>query len=286
MKKFLWLVVCIVLCSNADAQLLYEISGKGLNRPSYILGTHHAVPVSSLTQVDNVFRCYNRCDAVVGEIVVADDTAMVARMSEAAMMNGLITDFISVDDAVLLDSLLYQVVGLRLNDVAHLRPAMIQNIYEMTLYEQAFPDRDDNTAMDSFFQQIAIEQGKSVFGLETIDQQIDLLFRSHTVQDQAKILMNTVKHGDNIRADVEKLNRLYLRGDIDSLYDWLIEMDDYSVDDIDRLVVGRNKAWIDKLERYIGETSCFIAVGALHLPGKTGVLELLRKRGYRVKAVA
>lgn len=279
------ILLCLVAFEHIEAQLLYEIYGKGLKKSSYILGTHHAVPISSLVHIDNVFRCYNDCDAVVGEIVISEDSMIVNRMSEAATMNGLITDFLTQAEAESLDSALQKVLNLKLHDVAHLRPAMIQNIYEMTLYEKYFPAREDDSSMDSFFQILSIDQGKEIYGLESIDMQIELLLRSHTVQRQAQMLMATIRNTDKLQHDIEKLNNLYLSENLDSLYNWAIDFDRYSEDDIYRFVDKRNLAWIDKIVEYIKIKPCFIAVGALHLPGKTGILELLRKCGYKVRAV-
>lgn len=274
----------LLLSVSCPAQLLYRITSPHTKHTNYLFATHHAVPVSSLKDVDGVFRCYNSCDAVIGEIVLDEDSVALLMASEAQMVSS-ISELLTKDDYAFVDSVLNAVVGLGLSQVAYLRPAMIENIFYLTLYEQQFPGGADDTQMDSFFQNAALQQGKSVYGLESIDEQLRLLFHTSTVQQQAKQLVSAMRNASALPSEIKHLNELYLSENLDSLYRWAVDVEGLTPDEYKRMVADRNLIWIERLDVLLKKEPCFIAVGALHLLGDDGLLALLAKKGYRVKAV-
>ena len=84
------------------------------------------------------------------------------------------------------------------------------------------------------------------------------------------------------------MNRLYKEGKINDLLELsnrrgnVIDMTD---EEFEKLVDKRNINWINQLPNLMKESSCFVAVGALHLGGKNGLIKLLEKEGYKVKAI-
>lgn len=283
-RRIVLSLLLVLAAGHLSAQLLYRISGRGLANPSYIFGTHHLIPVSSVLEVDNVFRCYNDCEAVVGELVI-DEEAMSARIAKAAMMTENINGYLTKSDSILLDSALFEVVNLHLTELAYMRPSMIENIYELSLYERCVPKDDKFATMDSYFQYLAVDLGKNIYGLETVDRQIELMFHSSSIKNQVKSLLRAVKSSEDFCSEAESFNTLYLSGDLEAIYKKSMEMDGYSKSEQYLLLDARNEDWIDKIVSYIEQESCFIAVGALHLPGKAGLIEMLKKKGYKVQPV-
>lgn len=279
------LVVVLLFAVDASAQLLYKITGKGIKEPSYLFATHHAVPLSLVKNVDNVFKCYNRCDAVVSEMVLNEDSVAAAMLAKAQMTSS-IRNFLTDIEYSMVDSALKAVIGIGLADIAYLRPSMIENMYLLSVYEKYYSTDETDTSMDSFFQNVAIQQNKPIYGLETADRQLDLLLYSQPVPQQAKQLVNTVSGSlSALHADIDRLNELYLDAQLDSIAQWTLDTEGFTPDEYARLVVERNTDWLDKIEEYIHAQPCFIAVGALHLPTPDGLLHQLEKRGYRVSAV-
>lgn len=283
-RRIVLSLLLVLAAGHLSAQLLYRISGRGLEKPSYIFGTHHLIPVSSVLEVDNVFRCYNDCEAVVGELVI-DEEAMSARIAKAAMMTENINGYLTKSDSILLDSALFEVVNLHLTELAYMRPSMIENIYELSLYERCVPKDDKFATMDSYFQYLAVDLGKNIYGLETVDRQIELMFHSSSIKNQVKSLLRAVKSSEDFCSEAEYFNTLYLSGDLEAIYKKSMEMDGYSKSEQYLLLDARNEDWIDKIVSYIEQEACFIAVGALHLPGKAGLIEMLKKKGYKVQPV-
>ena len=178
MKRYLiGLIVIIFGFSTIQAQLLWEISGNHLKQKSYLFATHHLVPISILDSVPGVYKAFNRTQCVVGEIV-ANDPTMINKMTEAAQIPSYtsISNLLSPEEYHQVDSALQAVAKLNLSALERLKPAMISNIYVMSLYNTVYPKENQDWQLDSFFQQIAEKKQIPIVGLESIDKQIDLLF--------------------------------------------------------------------------------------------------------------
>ena len=286
MKRVISLcIVNFALCISMNAQLLYEISGGELEKSSYLFGTHHMVSVETATKIEGVFRAFNDCSAVVGEFVDDNPEEMQRQILAASKMEESIFKLLTSEEKALIDSALQAEVGLTLANEQYMRPNVIAMIYEMTVRERVLKSQAGDMAMDSYFQVAGSELGKSVYGLETVEDQLKMLLRSITIERQAEILVETIRNTDNIITENAKLDSLYVKGDLEGLYEMLIEAEDMTEAEKFLLVDERNHDWLPKIEKHIKQESCFIAVGALHLPGNDGLINLLRKAGYKVKAV-
>ena len=216
MKRILIFLFSLCLLP-AQSQLLWQVSGHGLTRPSYLFGTHHLIPVSFLDSVPGLFRAFNRCDAVVGEMVMnnIDDSEKI--MQASTLPQGVTMDsLLNAEDYALVDAGLRTVLQIGLKELALMKPAAIRTMYETELYRQ-HTGFDDDTQSDSYFQQIAARQGKQVFGLESVDMQIALLFGNDDQKQEALSLVETVSHREEGLQEIETLNALYKVGEIDRL---------------------------------------------------------------------
>ena len=286
MKRVILLcIVNFVLCISINAQLLYEISGGGLEKSSYLFGTHHMVPVETATKIEGVFRAFNDCSAVVGEFVDDNPEEMQRQILAASKMEESIFKLLTSEEKALIDSALQAELGLTLANVQYMRPNVIAMIYEMTVRERVLKSQAGDMAMDSYFQVAGSELGKMVYGLETVEDQLKILLRSIAVERQAEILVETIRNTNDIITENAKLDSLYVKGDLEGLYEMLIEAEDMTEAEKFLLVDERNYDWLAKIEKHIKQEPSFIAVGALHLPGNDGLINLLRKAGYKVKAV-
>ena len=88
-----------------------------------------------------------------------------------------------------MDSVIQEYLGFPIIYAENLRPSMISNMITIAILEKLDSNLKTGGQMDTFFQEIAIEQNKPVFGLETVDDQIDLLFRSQSLERQAFLLV-------------------------------------------------------------------------------------------------
>ena len=289
MKKNILIVFSLFLClTSIHAQLLWKVTGKGLKHPSYLFGTHRLISIQFMDSIPGLFKAFNDCDKVVGEMVFNNIDA-TAKIQLAAIMpdNIKITDLLNEEQTKILDKELKSVLKLSLKNVSTMNPSLVQTMYEMEIYKKQTGLINDKQS-DSYFQLIAEEKDKNVIGLETIDQQIAVLFGNGTLERQADMLVETIQHKDIILKKIIQLNKLYKAGLIDELAELSKGKDqitDLTEQEYTKLVDDRNTEWMIKLPVCFKESSSFVAVDAIHLGGKNGLIKKLQHAGFKVKAV-
>ena len=286
MKKNILILFLLSLSLTAtQAQLLWKVTGNGLKHPSYLFGTHHLISIQFLDSVPGLFKAFNNCDVIVGEMVINNIDA-TAKIQQAAIMPNhvKINDLLNDDEYKLVDNELKSVLKFDLKDVSIMNPSLILTMYEMEIYKKLTGFKDESQS-DSYFQLVAAEKGKKIIGLETVDQQIAILFNNNNLERQADILVETVQKKDSILNEMIQLNKLYKVGKIEKLIDLSKRkgnITDMTDEEYAKLVDNRNADWMTKLPGLFKESSCFVAVGAMHLGGKKGLIKLLEKEGYKV----
>lgn len=283
-KKYILFMIGLLLpIQILQAQLLWKISGNDLEKSSYIFGTHHLIPIQFLDSVPGLYYAFNRTDIVIGELQMSQ-MKDVEKLQQATIMpdNVLLKDLLSEEDYELVDAELKAVLQMGLKEMSMLRPGIISTMYTTELYK-TYAGITDDTQADSFFQLLASRTGKRIIGLENVDSQIEILLGGKTLEEQAQELLETVQMKDEILQQSSTLDSLYKKGSIDKLMklskEEMAEAEYYS------LVDRRNTQWVELLPEYIKEAPCFIAVGALHLPGENGLINQLKKMGYKLTPV-
>lgn len=142
--------------------------------------------------------------------------------------------------------------------------------------------------LDMVLEISSIQQGKRVYALETMAEQI-AVFDELPVQDQVSVLKNALERFDQTRHLHEEMLQIYLSRDLRALFR-MIESEpigDPRLQKImlDRLLWTRNTRMLERMKPRLKEGNAFIAVGAGHLPGDQGLLALLHRAGYRVTPV-
>jgi uncharacterized protein YbaP (TraB family) len=116
----------------------------------------------------------------------------------------------------------------------------------------------------------------------------EILFGNGSLKRQAEILASSVLQTDSMMQEIVLMNSLYKKGDLQGLYSLSKRKNsaaDMTDDEYIKLVDERNFEWLKQLPQLMKNSSCFIAVGALHLAGENGLVDQLRKMGYKVKPV-
>lgn len=116
--------------------------------------------------------------------------------------------------------------------------------------------------------------------LETLDFQFQI-FESISIEEQIEMMFEEKNKNINPVEIYNKMLTFYKEQNLDSLLKMTLE-DDLMKKLEDKALTGRNKDWIPKIEKIVNDKPAFIAVGAAHLPGETGVINLLREQGYTV----
>ena len=129
------------------------------------------------------------------------------------------------------------------------------------------------------FDKLAKKYKKPLIGLETVMYQMETIDRV-SIKDQLQFMDDFSN-----MAEFDVLFKLYEQEDINGLYQMISSETDMLPEFNHWFLDVRNANWIPVIEKQISKEATFIAVGAGHLGGTNGVLELLRKQGYTVTGI-
>ena len=288
MKRILAIIALLLLgVQAANAQLLWKISGRGIEKPSYILGTHHAVPYTFCDTIPGLMKAFGEVGHVVGEFDMLKMGAMTPQqmqnMQKMMMMPADTTMASLFSDAQrdTLDAYLKNTLGANLQMLSSMKPMTIMVTVQQKMFMEIIPDIASLTGIDKYMQTLAAEKGKQVGGLETMEYQLGLLYGS-SLQDQADALMDMVRRS-NSKELLQELTAAYRTQNLDTL--WKIFQDQMTELEYDALVKTRNLNWLEEMKVLLPTQSTLYVVGAGHLPGDSGMINLLRDAGYKVKPV-
>ncbi|MCM1163341.1 MAG: TraB/GumN family protein [Muribaculaceae bacterium] len=292
MKRFiLSLIIAVAVVSTASAQLLWKITPPGADAPtSYLFGTHHVAPISVLDSVPGFTEALKAVDQVYGEMDMtsaqtsqAQQIIMTAGMAPA---DSLLTMVLTPAQQDSVNTVIKKYMGAMadISQMAPLKPAMVSTVLAMLQAQQQFPDFNAAQQIDGEIQVRAKAVGKTVAGLETVEQQASLLFGSPILK-QAEELMEAVRH-DGMALDFSRrLAQAYLQGDLNAMLQLMEDPNFGMAEASDSLIRTRNLNWMKVIAALLPTASVLIAVGAGHLPGEDGLISLLRKEGFNVTPV-
>lgn len=269
----------IVNAQKLDDSLLWKISGNGLEKPSYLYGTMHAVCETNID--DEVMTAFDETEQLFLEIDM-DDPQMQMKMMKGMMMTEgtTMTSLLSEDDAAKLDAFLKDNLGYSLAMFDKFKPFMLTSLFLPKLLDCPF------VAVDNELMKISKEQNEEIYGLETIEDQM-MVFDKVPYQAQMDEVMRVVNSGlDKEKEELKKMMSTYKTENIEAMLALSDESESKMMRDFEEdILLKRNRNWIPVMEKTMQEKPTFFGVGAAHLAGEEGVINLLRKKGFTVEAV-
>lgn len=293
MKKITFLLMFACLTTVINAQLLWKVSGNGLQSPSYIFGTHHLAPLTILDSISGIHDAFNQSSEVVGELVMSEvQTPAIMQIMQQAMMidnDTTLQQLFTPDEYEIINQYSKENLMLDLAMTPKLKPAFIQNNLIVMLYMKIIGGFNPEEQIDTYFQTEATKKGKKVTGLETPSYQFNLLYNGASLQRQADLLVCTLTDLDSTMQDAKGMTDAYMKQDLNELLRISDKKEGTKCDprpeEMEALLDIRNNNWAELLPAKMQSAPVFIAVGALHLPGNQGILHLLRQQGYQVEPV-
>lgn len=272
--------------TKPTASLLWEVTGKDARDTSYLFGTFHAFMSGFVDTMQPVMSRLEKSTAVVGEIELTDPSVMLgvaSRMRSSIPLKKLLSEA----DYKQVDSIFKVVTGYGVGLFNTMKPMAAQSQLVKSMFDKYYVTNShpDEVILDMYFQNKAQQDQKPVYGLETVDEQVKLLFEDVTIERQAEMLMDAVHQFDSSKMELTHLADCYVSADMDCLERMGNESEGFSKEEMDALVKTRNANWMNKLPKIFHDHRAFVAVGALHLPGENGVVHLLRQAGYTVTPV-
>ncbi|MCU0340750.1 MAG: TraB/GumN family protein [Spirosomaceae bacterium] len=278
MKKLLFLLLWSGAALAQDKSLLWEISSNGLTKPSYVYGTIHLICPKDYFLTDATKKAITDCEQVYLELDM-DDPALMPKMQQMAFFKDgkKIKDYLTSDQYATLAAYFKQ-KGMNLDMMGGMKPLTLTSMMYMALL--SCPPQ----SYEMVFAQMASNTKKEVLGLETLEAQMGV-FDSIPYQKQAEMLVVMAKDGEKSVKEFEKMVATYKAQDVEALLK-LMDESEMDFDGYEELLLNnRNAAWIPVMQHAMQARPTFFAVGAAHLGGEKGVLQLLRKQGYTVRAV-
>ncbi|MBQ1738229.1 MAG: TraB/GumN family protein [Muribaculaceae bacterium] len=290
MKRVYIMLALVMIALAGHAQLLWKVSGNGLGRPSYIFGTYHMAPSSMIDRIAGIDQAIEACDVVVGE--VEKDSLMSsevqARMAKAMMApsDSTLDKLLSPQGYAIVEKVFnkyFGTMGVKLSQMKNLKPSAISTQMQAMQAIKYFPNFNANDLIDVAVQARANDEGRPSIGLESVQEQIDLLFNG-PLTEQAQGLLEACKQDEFFQAQSVALADAYMAQDLNKLFAVMTDATKGDSEEImEMLIYKRNRNWAQKLNVMMPERAMLVCVGAGHLPGDKGLLQLLRNMGYTVE---
>ncbi len=267
--------------STAQNTLLWEISGNGLQQPSYLFGTMHVLCEEDLPKHDSLLPALASCKRLV--IEMDESRVGVLKQLRFIRMRGDSTlgDFLDEEELKEVARFFADSLGLRLSLLMNMKPALLSSLVML----HALPcGQNERTGMEKELKIWADSLNLKLDELETFRYQAGL-FDSIPYLVQARELLEGVRQYSEMKQDFIRLVQLYSSQQLDSILE-TGKLEDMVAYDMEGLfITTRNQNWVEKMPGMMKNYPCFFAVGAAHLPGKNGVIALLRTQGYHVRPV-
>jgi uncharacterized protein YbaP (TraB family) len=277
---FVSLVLCAALSVNAQNEnsLLWEISGKGLQQPSYLFGTIHMICKEDFIMSPVVEQKFSKAEKIFLEIDMDDPAMQMKLMKLAALTGGESLKKIFGDDYALVDSFFKSKLQMPLVMFNGFKPMMVMSM----LYLKMLPC-SSSESYEQYFMTLAKQQNKDLQGLETVEDQMKV-FDDIPDSVEAKNIVTMIRDYEQQQKQFASMVATYKEQNLNKLMQ-SVEGSPDLMNAEEALLTRRNNNWIPVMEQNMKTGSCFFAVGAAHLAGKNGVIGLLQKAGYTVKAV-
>lgn len=285
-NRNLLIIIFFTLCSmQSIAQrdktntLLWEISGNGLNEPSYLFGTLHMTCKEDFLLSESVKQKFASSKQIYLELDM-DDPQLQGKMMQQMQLAGKETlkNKLGESNFKKLDSFLQKEMSMNVVMFDKFKPMMVMGLLAQRLLPCATIE-----SYDLNFVKMASEQKKELLGLEKVEEQIGVF---DAIPDSLEILsiMNMVNDFDAQKKEFTRMSAIYKSQDLEALYQLMVESPEM-MGSQELLLDRRNRNWIPVMESAMKNSSTFFAVGAGHFGGSQGMLELLRNKGYKVKGI-
>lgn len=261
---------------HPDNALLWKISKASLP-PNYIFGTIHISDPEVLELTEEISDIFSQTDTFVME-------ALPEQPLELSQM------FYTDDGTRLTDHLddeLFNRVAAILLDF-HLPVDLINEMKPWAAFLTMGYPTDNPMPLDLKLLNMALIQGSATIGLETVHEQ-SMTLNGMTLADQLSLLLDTVCNYDDFHEDIAEIKQLYLAKDLHGMLHAVLSHP-YADEPVykkfnDNMLHKRNKLMVQRMQAVLNQGNAFIAIGALHLPGDTGVIASLRKKGYQISKI-
>jgi uncharacterized protein YbaP (TraB family) len=279
------LFLFVLLCQYSIGQvtknaLLWEVKSKDGKTTSYLYGTMHLMDADLFYFPKKLEKLLLKSDILCMEISNVNDPDLSP--DALFLKNETLNDYFSTEQ---MDSIYrWAEKSMLMNkeqfntNFSKAKPfLLLQFLLQSSLPENA-------KSYEKEFENLAKNNKKTIEGLESVTEQLEL-FTSLSKKDQTEMVMSSLRDEANAKSSFQEMQKIYLSQNIDDLYTFMKKESDSPVNSSRTFLEDRNQKWIPQMEKIMDSKCVFFAVGAAHLAGPEGVIELLIKKGYTLTPI-
>lgn len=264
---------------QTGSSLLWKVEGNNLKTPSYVFGTVHMLKRSDFRLSREVLQFMSESDAVYMEIDL-DNMQAISEFSQMLLLpNGTtLSDYMTDEEYVIIKNYLRDSIGTDITDFEVLKPFALQQAFTMN------SAGEDLVSYELELLNWCYSNAKTIEGLETVAEQM-AIFDQIPYEEQIDWVLDFIENPVSTDAIFDSIVYHYREADLQGLYKDVLDSSPEIMVYEPLFISDRNKRWIPRMATIMQQGSYFFAVGAGHLPGDDGVLELLKAAGYSVQPV-
>ncbi|NCI46382.1 TraB/GumN family protein [Sediminibacterium soli] len=284
MKKWCCALMMAMCWLVTDAQsgvssLLWQVSGNGLQQPSYLFGTFHIVCKDDFQITDTLQQKLLSTRQLYGELDMDTPGQEMQLALKMMMKDKTLQQLFSPADYKQVSDSFQRITGMPLamfNNFIPFVPMSLAVLNSVACAEKLQPETE--------FMKIAKQHQLEVLGLETIQDQVDAI-NTQPIDSMVLQLKNMLLNFDSSKQSMQEMITMYKKRNIDTIYGYM-KSKGVGAEFETELLIKRNRRWVPLIEKAMTDKPSFFAVGAGHLGGPEGVVSLLRKQGYQVSPVS
>lgn len=261
------------------SSLLWEISGNGLAKPSYLFGTIHIIGSNDFIFPASWEAALAQTKALYLEIDMSNNGEMMKMMTGGMMKDGKsLKDLVTEEEYDMVKAFFKDSVGMPIGMFDKMKPMLMMSLFYPKMID------GDPKSYEMELVSRAKKLDNSIGAVETVEDQLAMIDQI-PLEDQVEMLMAYVENFPREKGRMQEMVDIYTSQDVQALYNFM--MDSPEMDESSRVLMldNRNEKWIPIIREAAAAQPTFFAFGAGHLPGDKGVINLLRQAGYTVTAV-
>ncbi|MEO5646885.1 MAG: TraB/GumN family protein, partial [Chitinophagaceae bacterium] len=261
--------------------LFWEITGNGLKKPSYLFGTMHVSSKMVFHLSDSFYLAIKNVDAVALEL---NSDVWQGQMVRLERLQQNYRNFSQPAKSDYLNEKSFQVTSYvdELKASLSTEPAVVNSLLYRSYKSKE--DFEEDTFLDLYIFQTGKKLGKRATGVENYYETEQIILEAYNDMGKEKKKRSIDTDGESMFEIEQKSQDAYRRGDLD-LLDSLDRMMERSDAFREKFLYKRNEIQANSIDTILKKSSLFVGVGAAHLAGERGVIDLLRKKGYKLRPV-
>ncbi len=271
----------LLLAQEIENALLWKVENDN-QKVSYIYGTMHAgcdIELDSELQ-----RAAEMAEFIILEIDLNDPNLAIEMMKHMYMKDEQkLMDFITEEEFKTLSEYINPRIanrGMSLDMLQNMKPILLSSMLIPSMLECEVMD-----AYDEKLASIAQKKGINVIGLESVEEQMQVFDRIPIEKQVSTLLESAKDQGEKDLKQLQDMINAYQNNDLKTLENIANEDHGIFIEYENDLLIKRNLNWMPALKKYLSQHQVLIGVGALHLVGEKGLINLLREEGFTVTPI-